>query len=584
MNNRSIAILPFLNMSPDPNNDYFSDGITEEIIIALSRIKNLKVTARTSSFAFKDKNVDVRHIGRELGVSTVLEGSIRRAGKKVRISVQLVLTENGFQIWSETFDRLLEDIFQLQEEISLLVADKIRENFGHIELQSSLQDVSTGNIDAYDYYLKGRHEQLKWTSDALKSAIELYKKSIALDPENSRAYYGIVYCYTYLVFWSSGEKDTEGVYNYLTQAIDVDDQSANYYLARASIDIMIEWDYESAIKHFRELLKLNPGNPEALEAVAGMYIMVGNFREAMIHIDRALEINPLSLNHTFMKGNILYFSGDYQKAIQQMNLVLRQDPKWMFAVQLKAASLILLNERDTLDELLDDYSEYGFMTHYRTLYKLYHQEQIGDYELPFLNEETIHAWQLYFQTLEGNVDTAFQMLENGLMQKQGKYICFNTDPFLESLRSKPGFERMRKYVPDSLPKLSDIYQEFIQPKPLISDRKERQDLMASLDRRMDEDRVFLNSDLSLRSLADLLDTSSNKLSWLINEEKEVNFNDYINGYRLDYFKNLAVKPSSQHLTILGLAFESGFSSKSTFNDYFKKKTGQTPGSWVKSQR
>src|SRR6056297_2307800 len=117
MNNKSIAILPFVNMSPDPDDEYFSDGITEEIILALSRIRNLKVTARTSSFAFKNRNIDVRHIGKELGVFTVLEGSIRRAGKNVRISVQLARTDNGFQIWSAKFDRQLKDIFELQEEI-----------------------------------------------------------------------------------------------------------------------------------------------------------------------------------------------------------------------------------------------------------------------------------------------------------------------------------------------------------------------------------------------------------------------------------------------------------------------------------
>jgi len=146
-----------------------------------------------------------------------------------------------------------------------------------------------------------------------------------------------------------------------------------------------------------------------------------------------------------------------------------------------------------------------------------------------------------------------------------------------------GFEILHQYVPGSLPKLSDIYQDSAGQKPLITDDTERQNLIDALDRNMNEDQIFLDSDLSLRKLADVLDTSSNKLSWLINEEKAVNFNDYINGYRLEYFKKLALKPSNQNLTLLGLALESGFNSKSTFNDYFKKKTGQTPRSWVKSQ-
>lgn len=211
MNSKSIAILPFLNLSPNPDDEYFSDGITEEVILTLSKIDGLKVTARTSSFAFKNRSIDVRHIGNQLGVSTVLEGSIRRSGKKVRISVQLIRTDNGFQIWSGKFDRQLEDIFELHEEISLLVADKIRENFGHIELQISLNKEAVSNIDAYDYYLKGRYQQLKWTNDALHRAIKYYKKAIQLDPENSRAYYGIVQCYLYRVLECGRERYCRGI-------------------------------------------------------------------------------------------------------------------------------------------------------------------------------------------------------------------------------------------------------------------------------------------------------------------------------------------------------------------------------------
>jgi TolB-like protein/AraC-like DNA-binding protein len=584
MNSKSIAVLPFLNLSSDPENEYFSDGITEEIITTLSRIKNLKVTARTSSFAFKNKNMDVRHIGNELGVSTILEGSIRRSGEKVRIAVQLVRTDNGFQIWSDKFDRKLIDIFELQEEISLLVADKIRENFGHIELFSSLSEEAIGSVDAYDLYLKGRHEQLKWTNDALLRAIDYYRKATELDPNMSRAYYGIVLCYIYMVFWSSGEKDRAKVYENLELAASVNNQTTDYYLAKASAEIMVEWDYELAIENFRQVLKLNPNLAEAMEAVAGLYIMVGQFKEAMIHIDRALEIDPLSLNHTFMKGNILYFCGDYEKAILQMDKVLRQDPRWMFAVQLKAASLILTHNKDELEHLLKSYSDYSFMVYYRTLYQLYHHKTVDDYPVPSPDEETIHAWQLYFHTLEGNYDQAFKMLEHGLKEKHGKYMCFDCDPFLVKLQDQASFINLRRFIPDQLPLLSDVYEQMEGPKPLITDNAERTALLADLNRSMDKDQVYLNSDLSLSTLARYLNTSSNKLSWLINEEKEMNFNDFINSYRLGHFQKIALHPDSQNLTLLGIAFESGFNSKSTFNDYFKKKTGSTPRTWLKQQK
>ena len=151
---KSIAVLPFENMSSDPENEYFSDGMTEEIINALSRIEGLKVTARTSSFVFKHHKQDVRKIGKDLGVSLVLEGSVRKSGERLRITAQLIRTDDGFHIWSENFDRKMTDIFELQDEVSLLIADKIREHFGHLHIQEHLVDVLTDNIDAYQLFSK----------------------------------------------------------------------------------------------------------------------------------------------------------------------------------------------------------------------------------------------------------------------------------------------------------------------------------------------------------------------------------------------------------------------------------------------
>ncbi|CAN0510081.1 unnamed protein product, partial [Scytosiphon promiscuus] len=179
---KSIAVLPFKNISSDPENEYFADGMTEELINALSKINGLKVTARTSSLVYKNKQVDVRHVGNNLGVSTVLEGSIRKAKDAVRITAQLIRTDNGFHIWSESFDRKLENIFELQDEVSLLIVDKIRENFGHIEIEEQLVKSQTHNIEAYQYYLKGRFYQLNWKLEDFSTAIEFYKQSIKLDP------------------------------------------------------------------------------------------------------------------------------------------------------------------------------------------------------------------------------------------------------------------------------------------------------------------------------------------------------------------------------------------------------------------
>ena len=188
-------------MSNDIDNEFFCDGISEEIINALTKIKGLKVTARTSSFTFKNKNIDVRHIGNQLGVTTVLEGSIRKANNRVRITAQLIDTRDGTHFWSKNFDRELIDIFKLQDDISLLIANEIRSNFGHFEIQDHLVKESTISIEAYELFLKGRYNQLEWTPDSIRLAIQYYNKAVTLDKNYAKAYYDNLQCYGLLAAW-----------------------------------------------------------------------------------------------------------------------------------------------------------------------------------------------------------------------------------------------------------------------------------------------------------------------------------------------------------------------------------------------
>ena len=198
---KSIAVMPFKNLSSDPENEYFSDGMTEEIINALSQIDGLKVTARTSSFAFKDARQDIRQIGKELGVSLVLEGSVRKSSERLRINAKLVRTEDGFQIWSRNFDRMMTDVFELQDEISLLLADKIREHLGHLSIQDHLVQINTDNVKAYQCYLKGRYCYNKWDMPGFAEAAREFEKSILEDPTFDLPYFGIGLSYSFLGSW-----------------------------------------------------------------------------------------------------------------------------------------------------------------------------------------------------------------------------------------------------------------------------------------------------------------------------------------------------------------------------------------------
>ncbi len=193
-----LAVLPFVNMSGDPENEYFSDGITEELLNAFTKVDGLQVTSRTSAFAFKGKEVDIREIGIQLNVDRILEGSVRRAGNRVRISAQLINAADGYHIWSENYDRDLTDIFQVQDEISTIIANKLRENLTAKEQEETLVKTPTENIEAYTLFLKGLHFHNKITPKNTKKAIECFEKAITLEPDYAYAYAMAATGYAYL--------------------------------------------------------------------------------------------------------------------------------------------------------------------------------------------------------------------------------------------------------------------------------------------------------------------------------------------------------------------------------------------------
>src|SRR3954468_20727903 len=193
-----LAVLPFVNMSTDPENEYFSDGITEELLNALTKVDGLQVTSRTSAFAFKGKNNDIREIGIQLNVDRILEGSVRKAGNRVRITAQLINAADGYHIWSENYDRNLTDIFQVQDEISGIIANKLRENLTPVQKATQLVKPSTNNVTAYTHYLKGLHFWNKLTPADCHKAIECFEQAIALEPDYAQAYAMTAAAYSYL--------------------------------------------------------------------------------------------------------------------------------------------------------------------------------------------------------------------------------------------------------------------------------------------------------------------------------------------------------------------------------------------------
>ncbi|MGN8224142.1 helix-turn-helix domain-containing protein [Gracilimonas sp. BCB1] len=600
IDNKSIAILPFLNLSSDPENEYFSDGITEDIINALTRIQGLKVTARTSSFAFKGKQMDVRHIGNQLGVSTVLEGSVRKSKKKVRISAQLIQTTDGFQIWSGRFDRDIEDIFELQDEISLAIAEQIRENFGHLEIGERLVDVPTQNIQAYNLYLKARYNHLRWDREGIGNAMKFYPQCIEMDPDFSWPYFGAGYCHSMFGSWTPNIDSLDLAADYIDRGFEIDDESFLGYYSKATLEFWGHWNYREAEKLYLRSMALNPSYTEAEEGLAELYTAIGWFDEALDHTKHILQLDPLSPNHHFTKANIHYLQKEYESALVSTEAALHIDPAFTHAIALKQLCLVKLKRKEELEAYLGNTALAVSPKSVRMLYTLTNHpagHAISIEEIDEVAREegvSIMPWPLLLYAEFGAKEKALDLLQHAVVGKRGQFANFLSRPFLDKIRETDGFKELVKNtfeasrLPNkrSRPELSNgsAQRNIEVDTRILMQPAEIEMALKKLDQLMQQDERYLDTGLTLRTLAAEAELHPNKLSWMLNDQVGVSFNDYVNNFRLECFKQKALDSANKNFTLLGLAFESGFNSKSTFNDYFKKKTGTTPRKWLKKHQ
>jgi TolB-like protein/Tfp pilus assembly protein PilF/predicted Ser/Thr protein kinase len=291
----SIAVLPFTNLSADPEQEYFCDGMAEEIINALTHLEGLRVVARTSAFAFKGKSGDIREIGRQLDVETVLEGSVRKAGARVRITAQLVSVTDGYHIWSEKFDRELQDIFGIQDEISLAIVDRLKVRLLGKE-RAELTRRHTEDLGAYQLYLKGRYFWNRRTKAALERALGCFQEAIERDPEYADAYVGLADAYN--VLYARGHVPLQEAYqnatNAVLRALNLNESLAAAHTSLAEVKRVFESDLEGAEREFRHAIELNPGYATAHHWYSMMLVDAGRFEEAVEEGDRALDLDPLS--------------------------------------------------------------------------------------------------------------------------------------------------------------------------------------------------------------------------------------------------------------------------------------------------
>lgn len=565
--------------------------MTEEIINALSKIEGLKVTARTSSFVYKGKKMDVRHIGNELGVSTVLEGSVRKSQNTVRITAQLIRTDNGFHIWSENFDRELQNIFQLQDEISLLIADKIRENFGHITIAENLVTPPTINLRSYELFLKGRFFFFTWNLFDIAKAIPYFTDSIAADPAYDQPYFGAGWCYSLLGSWGHMEKIEAFrlADDYLERGSRLGKPSVDRFFAQAVHQFWGSWDYQNAYKNLQSALEVNPQHPETLDFMAEINRSMGDFPTALALNEQAMRYNPLSTNVHYTRATLLYFQSRFEESLEFIAKGLSIDPNFELLHQLQVVCLIHLDSKKNLEAFVQSEQVSPLLSRVGVaLYGLLHGEEVADIErlLQEIDQQDsppLYPWDIYLMLHSGDKQGAMRRLETMVQSQMGQVANFKNDPFLTELHRDPDFQALiQSSFPDT---------PLATGKPIAQKRREQvlaptevSQYIKALATSMEEQKVYLSIDLTLRDLAEKIALHPNKLSWLLNEKVGKNFNDYVNGYRLRAFQQKAVDPSNEHLTLLGLAYESGFTSKTVFNDFFKKSTGLTPKAWLKEAR
>ncbi|MEQ9569876.1 MAG: adenylate/guanylate cyclase domain-containing protein, partial [Longimicrobiales bacterium] len=313
---RSVAVLPFVNMSADPDNEFFSDGVSEEIINALTRVRDLRVTARTSSFAFKGRNEDVREIASRLGVETILEGSVRRAGDRVRIAAQLIDARSGYHLFSEVYDRGLDDIFETQDELARTIVERLQAHLASPALPdgatrpihgghrheygatgSLLVRAHTHDTEAYTEYLRGRFHWNKWTPQDARLAIQHMERSAEMDPTCALPFTGLATAYTLLA--SLGQLPADDAYPraaaFARHALELESDAGESHLALATVKMFYEWDFEGAAKSFERALALTPGAAEAHNLYSMYLKAVGRLDEAVEHVETAVGMDPLSL-------------------------------------------------------------------------------------------------------------------------------------------------------------------------------------------------------------------------------------------------------------------------------------------------
>jgi len=450
-NKPSIAVLPFVNMSADPENEYFSDGLAEDLINALTKIEDLHVVARTSSFAFKGEKADIREIGRKLNVENLLEGSVRKVGNRVRITAQLIKVADGYHLWSERYDRHMEDVFAIQDEITenimseLMTALDVREE--------PAEEHRPANLEAYDLYLKGRYHLNRF---AIDKALTYYKESIDKDPGYAPAFAAVAEAYTLLSvgFDILPGKDTmPQAREAARKALELDPDMAEAYVSLGLVSTFYDWNRKDTKRYFRKALELNPNAASAHQWYEFLWTyMEADFDKARSHLERAQELDPLNIMIRLRMGYVFLFAGDLERAERQFKEIVDLEPGYspghlslMNVYGVKGRYEEALRAGEKALELSPPFVAYtGGLGH---VYAVAGKKDKAHAFLADLQERSAKGYVSSFWVAAiylglGDFDNAFEWLEKAYEEKDSNLIYVTVVPIFDPVRPDPRYKQL----------------------------------------------------------------------------------------------------------------------------------------------
>jgi serine/threonine-protein kinase len=453
----SIAVLPFANLSAEKDNEYFSEGLTEEIIMNLSKLQMLKVIARGSTMHYVKEGKTHKQTASDLGVQYLLEGSVRRQGRDLRITAQLIDGLRDVYVWSETYRGTIADIFDIQEKVAVEIVQALQLRLSPDEKQN-LKKRFTENTGAYQFYLQGRFFWNKRSEQGLKTAIKYFEQAIEKDPHYALAWAGIADSYSLL--GEFGNIPRKELYPKaraaVNKALEIDNRLAEVHTSLASILMLREWDWVNSAKEFKLALELNPNYATAHHWYSQWFLDMGRLEESLQMISRAAELDPVSQAILKDKGLTLYYNRQYDEAIEMARKTLELDPNYAAAHRLLS---LAYQGKERFDESITENEKWGRLTGNKvetaiTLAQLHAvsgkadeaRKLIEDVKRNKLVAEQIHRGLALVHAALGEIDRAFECLEESYEHHEESILSLKVDPKMDPLRSDPRFLVLLKKI------------------------------------------------------------------------------------------------------------------------------------------